>query len=53
MANVAIEVALNYVKKNPQLGMSVEMVYVEGNRTESKDLLLACNAIYNNMLVFW
>ncbi|XP_035782747.1 ionotropic receptor 25a-like isoform X2 [Anopheles albimanus] len=50
MANVAIEVALNYVKKNPQLGMSVEMVYVEGNRTESKDLLLALCSKYSQAL---
>uniref|UniRef100_A0AAG5D0P1 Receptor ligand binding region domain-containing protein n=1 Tax=Anopheles atroparvus TaxID=41427 RepID=A0AAG5D0P1_ANOAO len=39
LANVAVEVALNYVKKNPQLGLSVDMMYVEGNRTDSKDLL--------------
>lgn len=41
LANVAVEVALNYVKKNPQLGLSVDMMYVEGNRTDSKDLLQA------------
>uniref|UniRef100_A0A182YN05 Ionotropic receptor 25a n=1 Tax=Anopheles stephensi TaxID=30069 RepID=A0A182YN05_ANOST len=50
LANVAVEVALNYVKKNPQLGLSVEMMYVEGNRTDSKDLLQALCSKYGQAL---
>nr|XP_040236493.2 ionotropic receptor 25a [Anopheles coluzzii] len=50
LANVAVEVALNYVKKNPQLGLSVDMMYVEGNRTDSKDLLQALCSKYGQSL---
>ncbi|XP_053667056.1 ionotropic receptor 25a [Anopheles marshallii] len=50
LANVAVEVALNYVKKNPQLGLSVDMMYVEGNRTDSKDLLQTLCSKYGQSL---
>ncbi|XP_053673131.1 ionotropic receptor 25a [Anopheles nili] len=50
LANVAVEVALNYVKKNPQLGLSVDMIYVEGNRTDSKDLLQSLCSKYSQSL---
>lgn len=31
--------AANYIKKTPSLGFTVEIVSVEGNRTDSKGLL--------------
>ncbi|XP_001660418.2 ionotropic receptor 25a [Aedes aegypti] len=39
LAQVAVDVALNYIRKNPSLGLSVELLTVEGNRTDSKGLL--------------
>lgn len=39
VASKAVNIALNYVKKNPGLGLSVDMVTVEGNRTDSKGML--------------
>lgn len=39
VAAKAVGIALNYVKKNPSLGLSVDMVQVEGNRTDSKGML--------------
>lgn len=39
IAQKAFEVAVGYVKKNPNLGLSVEFTFVEGNRTDSKGLL--------------
>ena len=42
-ASQAVEIAINYIKKNPNLGLSVQMVSVEGNRTDSKNILEACN----------
>ncbi|KAL7042223.1 hypothetical protein ACKWTF_001073 [Chironomus riparius] len=39
IAQKAFEVAIGYIKKNPNLGLSVEYTLVEGNRTDSKGLL--------------
>lgn len=39
VAAKAVEVAANYIKKTPSLGFTVEIVSVEGNRTDSKGLL--------------
>ena len=41
VASKAVDVAVNYIKKNPNLGLSVEIMAVEGNRTDSKGLLEA------------
>lgn len=35
----AVEIVLNYIKKNPSLGLSVQLLPVEGNRTDSKKFL--------------
>lgn len=42
IAAKAVDVAVNYVKKNPNLGLSVEVMSVEGNRSDSKGLLESC-----------
>lgn len=47
VAAKAVDVALNYVKKNPSLGLSVDLINVEGNRTDSKGMLEA-SKISNN-----
>lgn len=39
VASKAVDIAVNYVKKNPSLGLSVDMVSVDGNRTDSKGML--------------
>lgn len=39
IAQKAVDVAVNYIKKMPSLGLSVEVMTVEGNRTDSKGLL--------------
>lgn len=39
VAAKAVAIALNYVKKNPGLGLSVDMIQVEGNRSDSKGML--------------
>ena len=49
VASKAVDVAVNYIKKNPNLGLSVEIMAVEGNRTDSKGLLEA-SKIY--LLIF-
>lgn len=41
VAAKAVEVAANYVKRNPNLGISIDIVQVEGNRTDSRGLLEA------------
>ena len=41
VASKAVDVAVNYIKKNPNLGLSVEIMAVEGNRSDSKGLLEA------------
>lgn len=46
IAQKAVDVAVNYVKKMPSLGLSVEVMSVEGNRTDSKGLLEAICAKY-------
>lgn len=38
-ATQAIEIVNNYIKKNPALGFSIQLVTVEGNRTDSKKFL--------------
>lgn len=38
-ATQAIDIVNNYIKKNPSLGISIELQMVEGNRTESKKFL--------------
>lgn len=38
-ASQAVEIVLNYIKKNPSLGLSVQIIPVEGNRTDSKKFL--------------
>lgn len=35
----ALDIALTYIKKNPSLGMSVQLITVEGNRTDSRKFL--------------
>lgn len=45
VASKAVDVALNYVKKNPNLGLSVDLVAVEGNRTDSKGMLEASKTL--------
>lgn len=39
IAQKAVDVAVNFIKKTPSLGLSVEIMAVEGNRTDSKGLL--------------
>lgn len=47
-ATEAFEVALSYIKKNPNLGVSVDVIQVQGNRTDSKIFLDASkNIIYS------
>ncbi|XP_055372265.1 ionotropic receptor 25a [Condylostylus longicornis] len=50
VASKALEVALTYVKKNPRFGVSVQVFYVEGNRTDSKNLLEAICSKYNEAI---
>lgn len=38
-ATQAVDIALTYIKKNPNLGLSVQVLSVEGNRTDSKKFL--------------
>lgn len=38
-ASQAVDIALTYIKKNPSLGMSVQILTVEGNRTDSRKFL--------------
>lgn len=38
-ASQAVEIVLNYIKKNPSLGLSVQLMTIEGNRTDSKKFL--------------
>lgn len=38
-ASQAVDIALTYIKKNPGLGMSVQLMNVEGNRTDSRKFL--------------
>lgn len=50
IAQKAVDVAVNYIKKTPSLGLSVEVVAVEGNRTDSKGLLEAICTKYAESL---
>jgi len=45
-----VEVALNYIKKLGTLGLNVEVVSVEGNRTDNKGILEAVCSQYGEML---
>lgn len=38
-ASQAVEIVMNYIKKNPSLGVSVQLMPIEGNRTDSKKFL--------------
>lgn len=38
-ASEAFDVALSYIKKNPNLGVSVDVIQAQGNRTDSKVFL--------------
>lgn len=38
-ASQAVEIVMNYIKKNPALGLSVQLLPIEGNRTDSKKFL--------------
>lgn len=38
-ASQALDVILNYIKKNPALGISIQLMQIEGNRTDSKKFL--------------
>lgn len=38
-ASQAVEIVMNYIKKNPSLGLSVQLLPIEGNRTDSKKFL--------------
>lgn len=46
IAQKSVDVAVNYIKKMPSLGLSVEVMAVEGNRTDSKGLLEAICSRY-------
>jgi glutamate receptor, ionotropic, invertebrate len=50
IAQKAVDVAINYIKKTPSLGLSVEIMVVEGNRTDSKGLLEAICTRYSESL---
>lgn len=50
IAQKAVDVAVNYIKKTPSLGLSVEIMSVEGNRTDSKGLLEAICSKYAESL---
>ena len=50
IAQKAVDVAINYIKKTPGLGLSVEVMTVEGNRTDSKGLLEAICTRYAESL---
>lgn len=50
VAQRAVDVAVNYVKKNTQLGLSVDVTTVEGNRTDSKGLLESICTVYSDLI---
>jgi hypothetical protein len=50
IAQKSVDVAVNYIKKMPSLGLSVEVMAVEGNRTDSKGLLEAICSRYAESL---
>ncbi|CAH0553819.1 unnamed protein product [Brassicogethes aeneus] len=50
IADKAVEVAVNYIKKNSKLGVSAEPRKVVGNRTDSTGLLELLCSTYNDML---
>lgn len=45
VADKAIDVAMNYIKKTSKLGLSVEMKRVVGNRSDSQNILDSRNYI--------
>lgn len=46
VADKAVEVAVNYIKKNNKLGVSADTRKVVGNRTDSTGLLESCKIIF-------
>lgn len=48
----AVEIVLNYIKKNPSLGLSVQLMPIEGNRTDSKKFLESSKLIFLNMKLY-
>ncbi|XP_017786976.1 PREDICTED: ionotropic receptor 25a [Nicrophorus vespilloides] len=50
VAEKAVDVALDYVKRNTKLGVKVDMERVVGNRTDAKGLLDSLCKTYNDML---
>ncbi|XP_037037565.1 ionotropic receptor 25a [Bradysia coprophila] len=49
-ATQAIDIALTYIQKNPNLGMSIQLTKVEGNRTDSKKFLDTICASYTDLI---
>lgn len=47
MADKAIDVAMNYIKKTSKLGLSVDMKRVVGNRSDSQNILDSRNYTIN------
>jgi ionotropic glutamate receptor len=50
VAQKAFEVAISYISKNPNLGVSINPTMVEGNRTDSKGLLEAVCEKYAELI---
>lgn len=50
VAQKAVDVALTYISKNQNLGLSVDLTVVEGNRTDSKGLLEAVCTKYVELI---
>lgn len=46
-ASQAVEIVMNYIKKNPALGLSVQIMPIEGNRTDSKKFLENSKSLVN------
>lgn len=44
----AVDIVLTFIKKNPGLGLSVKLISVDGNRTDSRKFLENSNAFF-----FW
>lgn len=51
-ASQAVDIVMNYIKKNPSLGLSIQLIPVEGNRTDSKKFLE--NSMWiNDLIIFF
>ena len=44
VAEKAVDVAVNYIKKNNKLGVNTDPVKVVGNRTDASGLLDSCKS---------